>query len=270
MSTRDGRLAPTPTGYLHLGHAATFAEAHRRARAAGCSLCLRIEDIDAARCRAAFADAAIEDLAWLGLGWDGEPVFQSARRAMYLDAWRRLRDGGFLYPCRRSRREVAGFSPGLEDPVFPVAWRGDTAEAAGHDAPDGVNWRFRVPEGRLVSFDDGNFGAVSRRAGVDFGDFLVWNRDGVPAYELAVVVDDIAMGIGEVVRGADLLTSTARQILLHEALGARPPSWFHCRLVVGDDGRRLAKRAGSLGIRALREAGVSPGEVLAMAGARLA
>jgi glutamyl/glutaminyl-tRNA synthetase len=265
MTTRDGRLAPTPTGYLHLGHAATFAEAHRRARAAGARLHLRIEDIDTVRCRPEFAAAAIEDLAWLGLDWDGETVFQSARRALHLDAWRRLRDAGHLYPCRRSRRELAAVSSGVEDPVFPVEWRGDAGEAALHEVPAGVNWRFRVPDGRRIGFRDGKVGEVARVAGVDFSDFLVWNRDDVPSYELAVVVDDIAMGIGEVVRGADLLTSTARQILLYEALGEEPPMWFHCPLVLGTDGRRLAKRAGSLAIRALREAGVSPDGVLGMA-----
>ena len=261
MSYR-GRIAPTPTGFLHLGHAATFTTAHRRAREADGEILLRIEDLDPQRCKPEFATAAMEDLKWLGLDWDGEPIFQSLRRAQYLAAWERLRDADFIYPCRRSRKEISTLAPHSEEPVFPTEWRGDPHEAKEFSSPSGVNWRFRVPDGETIRFVDGNFGPIEKMAGRDFGDFLVWNRDDIPAYELAVVVDDILTAITEVVRGADLLTSTARQILLHRALGATPPDWFHCPLVCDAQGNRLAKRTGGLEIRTLRNKGLSPAEVL--------
>ena len=253
-----GRIAPTPTGFLHVGHAATFRTAFERARAAGGSVILRIEDLDPHRCRPEFSLAAIEDLRWLGIEWDGEPVYQSGRREFYLDAWRRLRDGGWIYPCTRSRKDVAAASlaPHEEEPVFPPEWRRDPAESLSHESPAGVNWRFRVPDHRRIVFQDGNVGTVEKTCLRDFGDFVVWNRDDIPAYELAVVVDDAR--ITEVVRGADLLTSTARQILLHEALGQPPPRWFHCPLVCDASGQRLAKRSAGLSIRELRAAGHSP------------
>lgn len=257
-----GRLAPTPTGFLHLGHAATFWTAFRRAREAGGHVVLRIEDLDPQRCRTEFTEAAIEDLAWLGITWHGKPIFQSARRSRYLAAWSRLRDGGFLYPCERSRRDVAAASmaPHEEEPIFPTAWRRDPEEALRFDAPAGVNWRFRVPDGCRITFEDGHFGTVEKLSLRDFGDFLVWNRDDVPAYELAVVVDDA--GITEVVRGEDLLTSTARQILLHQALGQPVPRWFHCPLIRDAGGRRLAKRSPGMTLRELRASGRTPEDVL--------
>jgi len=262
-----GRLAPTPTGLLHLGHAATFSTAHRRAREAGGKIFLRIEDLDPHRCKPEFTRAALEDLKWLGLDWDGEPVFQSQRRALHLEAWKHLRDAGLIYPCRHTRKELAALAPHEEEPVFPPEWRANPAEALEYKLPAGVNWRFRVTDHEKIAFKDGNFGPIEKTAGRDFGDFLVWNRDDIPAYELAVVVDDIAMGITEVVRGADLLTSTARQILLHRALGSNPPAWFHCPLVCDQNGRRLAKRTGGLEIRALRQSGKTPAEILKMASA---
>ena len=261
-----GRLAPTPTGYLHLGHASTFSMAQRRAREAGGGLLLRIEDLDPLRCRSEFTAAAIQDLKWLGLDWDGEPVFQSQRRNHFLEVWQRLKSGGHIYPCLRSRREISTLAPHEEEPIFPIEWRTPQGPAADYSEPRGGNWRFRVPEGAALSFHDQNLGLVEKVAQRDFGDFLVWNRDDVPAYELAVVADDMAMRITEVVRGADLLTSTARQILLYEALGARPPAFFHCPLVCDKEGRRLAKRSGGLSIRELREAGKTPEEILRMAG----
>ncbi len=258
-----GRIAPTPTGYLHLGHAATFWTAFLRARDAGGSVILRIEDLDEHRCRADYARAAIEDLAWLGISWEGEPVYQSAKRGIYLDAWRRLRDGGWIYPCERSRKDVAASTaaPHAEEPVFPPDWRRDPAESLSFDSPAGINWRFRVPDNRRIRFQDGNFGAIEKTALQDFGDFVIWNRDNIPAYELAVVVDDFQ--ITEVVRGADLLTSTVRQILLHEALGQTPPRWFHCALILDAAGRRLSKRAAGQSIRELRAAGNSASALLA-------
>ena len=262
-----GRIAPTPTGHLHLGHAATFFQAHHRAREAGGEIFLRVEDLDPLRCKEEFTRDAMEDLRWLGLDWDGEAVIQSTRRGLFLNAWKKLRDAGFIYPCRRSRREISTLAPHEEEPVFPIAWRSPVEDARSFTDPAGMNWRFKVPDSRKVHFTDGYFGDVSKTTLTDFGDFLIWNRDDIPAYELAVVVDDIAMGITEVVRGADLLTSTARQILLYEALGAESPSWYHCPLVCDSQGNRLAKRTGGLSIRDLRAQGKTPAQILEMAAA---
>lgn len=271
MPSLRGRLAPTPTGYLHLGHARTFALAAARAGTAG--LVMRIEDLDAPRCRPEYTAAALDDLRWLGLAWtEGPdvggphaPYAQSARTAWYLDVWQRLEATGAIYPSPHSRRDVeaAATAPHAADdaePIFPASLRLDRWERAG--APGGVAWRFRVPDGRVIEFCDAVQGTVRRTAGVDFGDFVVWRRDDLAAYELAVVADDHAMEIAEVVRGADLLTSTARQILLYEALGWQPPAWCHAPLVCDASGRRLAKRTAGLAIRELREAGWSPEEVL--------
>ena len=262
-----GRIAPTPTGHLHLGHAATFWKAYERAVQARGVAILRIEDLDPNRCKSDYAAAAIEDLRWLGIEWHEGPFYQSRRRELYLNAWRRLRDGGFIYPCVRSRRDVAqaALAPHEEDPVFPVEWRTPVEEGRQFQDPKDRNWRFRVPDREVIGFRDGNCGDVSRTALRDFGDFLVWNRDNVPAYELAVVVDDLIMGVTEVVRGEDLLTSTARQILLYRALDAAPPAFFHCPLVLDKDGRRLAKRDASLSLRALRTEGRSAEWVIAQA-----
>ncbi len=259
-----GRLAPTPTGLLHAGHAATFRTVHERARAAGGRLILRIEDIDPLRCKPEFASACLEDLTWLGITWDEGPVRQSERRTVFLDAWTRLRAGGFIYPSPHSRRDVelAAQAPHEEEPVFPVEWRQPATESLPWKTPAGVNWRFRVPDGEAISFHDGRVGAVELVAGRDFGDFVVWRRDDVPAYELAVVADDIAMSITEVVRGEDLLVSTARQLLLYRALGATPPKFYHGPLLRDTAGRRLAKRDAALSLRALREAGLTPEAVL--------
>jgi glutamyl-tRNA synthetase len=151
-----------------------------------------------------------------------------------------------------------------------VEWRADPREAHSYNEPGGVNWRFRVPDSESISFMDQNIGPLEKNTLRDFGDFLVWNRDDIPAYELAVVVDDMAMGITEVVRGADLLTSTARQILIYRALGASPPAWFHCPLVCDSEGRRLAKRTGGLSLRDLRAEGLTPEQILDLAKESLA
>jgi glutamyl-tRNA synthetase len=262
-----GRIAPTPTGDMHAGHARTFMTAWSRAVEAGGSIVLRIEDLDPLRCREEYTARAIDDLRWLGVSWDEGPVFQSKRRAIYEDVWRRLRDRGVIYPSSVSRRELrdAAHAPHDEDeaePVFPPELR--PAEGTGRDAtsPAGSVWRFRVPDGEAITFDDGRCGRQSYTAGVDFGDFVVWRKDDVPAYELAVVADDVAMGITEVVRGEDLLRSTARQLLIYRALDAEPPAWFHTPLVRDAAGRRLAKRHQALAIGELRARGMTPAEVL--------
>jgi glutamyl/glutaminyl-tRNA synthetase len=262
-----GRIAPTPTGYLHLGHAATFWTAHERSVQAGGVTILRIEDLDPNRCKPHYADAAIEDLNWLGIRCQEGPFYQSRRRTRYLDAWQKLRRGGFIYPCLRSRKDVAqaALAPHNEQSIFPVQWRTPAEKGTNRTEPHGFNWRFRVPDNEVIAFRDENFGDINLTALHDFGDFVVWNRDDIPAYELAVVVDDLAMGVTEVVRGADLLTSTARQILLYRALDADPPAFFHCPLVLDQNGRRLAKRSADLSLRALRARGYSPEEVIAKA-----
>jgi glutamyl-tRNA synthetase len=287
-----GRLAPSPTGLLHVGHARTFWIAAQRAAEHGGQLILRNEDLDAQRCRAEFAEAMIEDLRWLGIQWSegpdcgGEfgPYTQSERRAHYLEAWRTLRDQGMIYPCSCSRKDVAQAAgapnDGDDEPVYSgrcrtlgtgaarLRLRG-TAEAAvstwsvSGDLPAGGNWRFRVPDGEDICFTDLHLGPQIMVAGRDFGDFIVWRRDDVPAYQLAVVVDDAAMQITEVVRGADLLKSTARQILLFRALGLNPPDFCHCDLVRDAAGVRLAKRHDALSIRKLREQGWTPEQVRA-------
>lgn len=264
-----GRLAPTPTGRLHLGHAATFLTAAERA--AQGTLVLRMEDLDLPRCLPEYADGILEDLAWVGLSWDEGPDFggpfgpyrQSERRENYLAAWKKLRDGGFIYPCRRSRKDVAtaAAAPHEEEPIFPLPWRANPAIAQTHSTPEGWNWRFRVPDHEDIAFQDGLQGEIHRLSLRDFGDFLVWNRENIPAYELAVVTDDIAMAVTEVVRGEDLLTATARQILLYRALQASPPKFYHVPLIMDVHGRRLAKREKSLGLHTLREQGWSPEQV---------
>jgi glutamyl-tRNA synthetase len=244
--------------------------------------------LDPQRCRAEFVDATIEDLHWLGISWQEgpdcggrfAPYTQSERRDFYLQAWKRLREVGAMYPCTCSRKDVAlaagAPNDGDDEPIYSgrcrpsgsvpgsarLRRRGtDEASVATWTVPAGVNWRFRVPDGEEICFDDLHLGPQRMVAGRDVGDFIVWRRDDVPAYQLAVVVDDAAMGITEVVRGADLLKSTARQILLYRVLGFPIPDFYHCDIVRDDAGQRLAKRHDSLSIRKLREMGWSPERV---------
>jgi glutamyl-tRNA synthetase len=272
--TYRGRIAPTPTGDMHAGHARTFLTAWRRAVDAGGSVVLRIEDLDPLRCRREYTEHAIEDLAWLGVRWGEGPVYQSQRRHVYDRVWRALRDADLIYPSAVSRREVrdAAHAPHEDEegaePIFPVELRPPRCAAQQYDAPAGVIWRFRVPDGETIRFDDACRGAQAFTAGIDFGDFVVWRKDDVPAYELAVVADDIDMGITEVVRGEDLLLSTARQLLVYRALRAAPPAWCHLPLVRDAEGRRLAKRHQALSVRELRTRGLSPSDVLTLAGTR--
>jgi len=248
---------------MHLGHARTFHAAWRRAMEAKGATVLRIEDLDPQRCRAEYTRQMLDDFAWMGLTWSEGPFYQSQRREVYVEAWRRLRDAGVIYPSTISRRELrdAALAPHEDEegaePIFPVEWRAPYGAEREFEAPDGVAWRFRVPEGETIRFTDARRGHQSFVAGADFGDFVLWRRDGVPAYELAVVADDVAMGITEVVRGEDLLLSTARQLLIYRALGAAPPAWCHEPLVRDREGRRLAKRYRALSLRTLRERGVS-------------
>ncbi len=282
-----GRLAPSPTGYLHLGHARTFWMAQQRARENGGTLVLRNEDLDSTRFKMEFVPAMIEDLRWFGFEWQEgpdcggpfAPYNQSERMDFYRAALEKLRAGGFIYPCTCSRRDIrsAARAPHADDDeviypgtcrpkessgtgVSPVCFAfGQKPESHGRDArATTYSWRFRVPDGETISFTDGNCGEQRFVAGKDFGDFVVWRGDGVPAYQLACVADDAAMGITEVVRGADLLVSTARQLLLYRALGLLPPAFFHCPLWLDETGVRLAKRHDALSLRTLRARGETP------------
>lgn len=276
-----GRLAPSPTGLLHLGHAATFWAAYTRTRQHGGTLLLRNEDLDPQRSRAEYVHAMLEDLAWLGIAWQPPMLSQSQRLASYRAAFDRLLATGLAYPCTCSRRELARImhapheaadadqSPD-DEPVYTGRCRPTQPVPLSFDP--GANYRFRVPDGETIRFHDFHLGPQTFTAGVDFGDFLIWRRPltnrpgdpGLPSYQLACVVDDAEMNITEVVRGADLLKSTARQILLQRALGLPFHDYFHTTLLRDASGMRLAKRHDALAIRTLREHGHSPADVLAM------
>ena len=270
-----GRLAPTPTGFLHVGHARTFALAAQRAHEANGILIYRTEDLDAGRCRPEFATAALEDLRWLGLQWSEgpdvrgphAPYVQSQRLKWFREVWQRLQASGHIYPCDKSRKDVERCltAPHTEDdaePIFPTELRPSVGVGREAREPGAMNWRFRVPDGESIGFHDEIQGPQRFVAGHDFGDFLVWRKDGFPSYELAVVADDHAMGVTEVVRGADLLLSTARQLLLYQALGWTPPAWAHAPLILDNNGKRLAKRTYGLSVRELKERGYTSNEIL--------
>jgi glutamyl/glutaminyl-tRNA synthetase len=269
-----GRIAPSPTGYLHLGHARTFWIAQKRARAAGGTLVFRNEDLDVQRCRPKFVTSMYDDLRWLGLEWQEGPdvggplgpYSQSERREFYLEAWRELRDSGAIYPCTCSRKDLEQAISAPHDDAdeipYPGTCRTKAWAAKDHQSSAGVSWRFRVPAERKIQFNDALQGEHTFLAGQDFSDFLVWRRDDIPAYQLACAVDDNAMRITEVVRGCDLLKSTARQILLYEALGFTIPQWAHCELMTDSAGVRLAKRHDALSLHALRDKGMSAAEVI--------
>lgn len=270
-ATYRGRIAPSPTGYLHLGHARTFWVAQQRAQAADGKLVLRNDDLDSARVRPHFVQSMIEDLHWFGFEWDEgpdiggpfAPYSQSERLDLYKAAFEELKPQ--LYPCTCSRQEIlrALQAPheGEVEPLYPGTCRNRSLETI--PAATKINWRFRVPDETTVEFIDGHFGPQKFIAGKDFGDFVVWRSDQLPSYQLACVVDDAAMKISEVVRGADLLMSTARQLLLYAALKLRAPNFYHCPLMRDENGIRLAKRHDSLSLRAMREAGKNPLEIIA-------
>lgn len=271
-----GRLAPSPTGYLHIGHAFTFLTAEWRAKLAQGVLILRIEDLDPARSKQAFATAMVEDLEWLNINWDEgyatssakSDYCQSQRMWHYAQAFARLRELGLVYPCSCSRQDVLNALSAPHDPhdepLYPGTCRekqlGRTNNEFG--LPPRVNWRFRVPESKTVTFMDRRCGIQSFVAGKDFGDFVVWRHDQLPSYQLAVTVDDAAMRITEVVRGSDLLLSTARQLLLYEALELESPQFYHCP-VLCHEGKRLAKRDQSMTIRSLKQNGLSASDLRA-------
>ena len=270
-----GRLAPSPTGALHLGNVRTFMVAWLRARQAGGKLILRTEDLDHPKHKAGAAAQAIEDLRWLGFDWDEEHV-QSSRTELYAAAIRKLCDKGLAYPCVCSRRDVeaAQSAPHDGDQLhYPgtcrdrfAAWKDAFAYLNSDLQGGGLQrlpcWRFRVPDGSVISFEDVFAGRDSMDVGARLGDFPLARDENGAGYALAVVVDDADMGVTEVVRGDDLLPATPQQILLYRALGLQPPDFFHVPLVVGADGRRLAKRHGDTRIAAFRESGMSAEEIV--------
>lgn len=258
MSTPRGRLAPSPTGAQHVGNARTYLVAWLSARSQGGSVAVRVEDIDSPRTKPGAAEQALDDLRWLGLDWDGEPVVQSARLARYESALDELKRRELVYPCSCTRSDIASAASAphadQDGPTYPgTCSRRTAADAASLDRP--FAWRFRVSES--PAFTDSFAGEVKIDLRAVGGDFVVWKTVGTPAYQLAVVVDDAEMGVTEVVRGDDLIPSTPRQLLLYRALGFAPPRFAHVPLVVGADGRRLAKRHGDTRLSALRAAGVS-------------
>lgn len=277
-SSYRGRLAPSPTGYLHLGHARTFWIAAQRAQAGKGTLIYREDDLDRARCRPEFARAAMADLHWLKIAWtEGPdrggphaPYRQTERTAYYRAALGKLHAGGHLFPCTRSRRDVleAASAPhenrgDHDEPIYPVAFRPRENDVLSSlEEQITVNWRFRVPDGEVMLFQDTSLGEQRAVAGRDFGDFVVWRKDNTPAYQLACVVDDAMMGITEVVRGADLVTSTFRQLLLYRALAWPAPHFFHCALMTDEHGVRLAKRHDALSLKTLRESGAQPDDLI--------
>jgi glutamyl-tRNA synthetase len=291
-----GRLAPSPTGAQHVGNARTYLVAWLSARSRGGTVRLRVEDIDSPRIKPGAVEQACEDLRWLGLDWDGDPVVQTARLPRYEAALEQLKQRELVYPCTCTRSDIASAASAPhaehEGPTYP----GTCAHRRAADAPKLVAegksfaWRFRLPV--ITSPLVGEVAAEPRVGGeenmtphpnpppqggrepmaftdlyageqrIDLarlgGDFVVWKSAGTPAYQLAVVVDDAEMGITEVVRGDDLIPSTPRQLLLYRALGLTPPAFAHVPLVVGEDGRRLAKRHGDTRLAALRDAGARP------------
>ena len=260
-----GRFAPSPSGRMHLGNLFCALLSWLSVKSRGGEWILRIEDLDTARCRPDYARQVEEDLRWLGLAWDeggstggpDAPYFQSQRTALYEAALARLREMGLVYPCFCTRAQLhAASAPHREDglTVYPGTCRGLTPEDIARREAAGRKGalRLRVPE-ETVTFTDGHLGEVTEYLPTDCGDFLLRRSDGLFAYQLAVVVDDAAMGVTEVVRGADLLSSTPRQLLLYELLGWEAPEFYHFPLLLSPDGRRLSKRDGDLGLGALRE-----------------
>ena len=268
---RITRLAPSPTGALHLGNARTFLTNWLLARQNGWKIILRIEDLDGPRIKPGADRQAIEDLRWLGIDWDEGPIYQSSRLETYAKAVQQLIENGRAYPCICSRREIdlSASAPHAEDGsnVYPGTCRGKFKTVEEARAASGRNpaIRFAVEE-EPVAFTDAFAGHRTFNVKRDLGDFVISKADGTPAYQLAVVVDDAQMGVNEVVRGDDLLDSTPRQILLYRALGIadRIPQYTHLPLVIGEDGRRLAKRHGDTRIATYREAGVPAQRVLAL------
>ena len=240
-----GRFAPSPSGRMHLGNLWSCLLAWLAARSAGGGMVLRLEDLDPDRCRQEYCDQVMRDLEWLGLDWDGPPVYQSQRTEVYAEAFRALEEQGLIYPCFCTRAErLAASAPHRSDGVAVYdgrCGRLTEAERAAFAKTRRPAWRARVPE-EMIAFCDLLYGDYKEDLKSDCGDFILRRSDGVYAYQLAVVVDDAAMGVTQVVRGSDLLSSVPRQLWLQERLGLPHPAYGHLPLLLAPDGRRLAKR----------------------------
>ena len=259
------RLAPSPTGALHLGNARTFLVNWAVARAAGWRVAMRVEDLDGPRVKPDAERQALDTLAWLGLDWDGPVLRQSDDLAPYIDAMRALARRRLVFPSTLTRREIAeaASAPHNAESRFPPELRPGELPAD-FDPDTEAGWRFATPPGP-VPFDDAVRGPCAHDPSESVGDFIVWTKRRQPAYQLAVVVDDARQGVTRVVRADDLLDSTARQLLLIDALGlGPPPAYAHLPLVVGPDGRRLAKRHGDTRVSAYRDAGAPPQRVVGL------
>jgi glutamyl-tRNA synthetase len=270
-----GRLAPSPTGAQHVGNARTFLLAWLSALSKNGRLILRMEDIDSPRIKAGAAQQAIDDLHWLGLDWDegpdvGGPQFsyvQTERIALYERALDELKQRELVYPCTCTRSDIAAAASaphvGQEGPRYPGTCAQNSAASADELPPGTFAWRLRTTD-RVRTFHDGLAGEVRCNVSAELGDFVIAKADGTQAYQLAVVVDDHEMQISEVVRGDDLLPSAFRQLELYDLFGWEPPQFTHVPLVVGEDGRRLAKRHGDTRLATLREAGVRSERLLGL------
>ena len=270
-----GRYAPSPTGSLHLGNARTALVAWCRARRAGSTFVMRVEDLDEPRTVEEAVAGNLEELRWLGLDWDEgpdvggphEPYRQTERHELYLRSLADLVQRDLLFECYLSRRELRELSsaPHGEAPVYGERERSENDQIRKQKAAEGKMpaLRLRAPELEL-RFDDALYGPQRFDARTQVGDVVLRRADEAWAYQFAVVVDDVAMGIEEVVRGADLLQSTAAQLLVYRALGHRPPTFLHVPLLLDESGERLAKRRGSLTLTALKEEGVAPARVVGL------
>ncbi|MBI3551372.1 MAG: tRNA glutamyl-Q(34) synthetase GluQRS [Elusimicrobia bacterium] len=263
---RTTRLAPSPTGALHLGNARTFLINWALARRNGWRIVLRVEDLDGPRIKPEAVDGIMETLRWLGLDWDAGPPIHSRDLAPSLDAMESLAGAGKAFPCALTRGQIASAASAPQDGAhelrYPATLRPPDWEERFHDIES--NWRLIVPD-LPIRFEDSFAGPQSINPAEVIGDFIVWTKRGAPAYQLAVVVDDHRQGVTDVVRGADLLDSAARQLLVYRALGLKgEPSYWHVPLVVGPDGKRLAKRHGDSRIDEYRRLGVAPSAVIGL------
>ena len=276
-SRRVTRLAPSPTGALHLGNARTFLITWAIARRRCWRVLLRLDDLAGPRVKRGASEQALDDLAWLGLDWDGAPIAQSTRLGIYVAAMRDLARRGLVFPCSMTRREIETALEAPHEPPtvadaaavrretrFPPDLRPPLQPRDFEDAARRTGWRFATPSG-MVRFEDAVAGPVELDPAATIGDFIVWTKDGEPAYQLATVIDDHDLGVTDVIRGDDLLDSAGRQRLLGRALGLTPePRQWHLPLVVGPDGRRLAKRHGDTRLAHYRDLGVPAGRLVAL------
>ncbi len=265
MSSCVGRFAPTPSGRMHLGNVFSALMAWASVRSQNGSLILRIEDLDIRAHNPQYTSLLLDDLQWLGLTWDKGPYYQSKRTELYREALSDLKQQGLLYPCFCSRADLhAAQAPHASDGTYVYAGtcrnlsQSEHKELSSHKIPA---TRIHVPN-KIYAFEDKVYGSTSQNLAESCGDFIVQRADGVFAYQLAVVVDDADMGITEVVRGSDLLSSTPRQLYLQDVLGLSHPTYAHLPLLVAPDGRRLSKRNHDLDLGVLRSQGKTPEEIL--------